>query len=70
MSKVKRVYSEKMPEFAVKAKELSEEISSYLNINTVTNVRVLYFKNILVFLASFSHNIGFRYKPHVPEVAT
>ena len=38
MSKVKRVYSEKMPEFAVKAKELSEEISSYLNINTVTNV--------------------------------
>ena len=41
MSKVKRVYSEKMPEFAVKAKELSEEISSYLNINTVTNVRVL-----------------------------
>ena len=41
MSKVKRVYSEKMPAFAVKAKELSEEISSYLNINTVDNVRVL-----------------------------
>ena len=38
---VKRVYSEKKPEFAVKAKELSEEISSYLNIDTVTNVRVL-----------------------------
>ena len=41
MSSVKRVYSEKKPEFAVKAKELSEEISSYLNINTITNVRVL-----------------------------
>ena len=41
MSNVKRVYSEKKPEFAVKAKELSEEISSYLNIDTVTNVRVL-----------------------------
>ncbi len=41
MSNVRRVYSEKMPAFAVKAKELSEEISSYLNINTVTNVRVL-----------------------------
>ncbi len=41
MSNVKRVYSEKMPAFAVKAKELSEEISSYLNISTVSNVRVL-----------------------------
>ena len=41
MSNVKRVYSEKKPEFAVKAKELKEEISSYLNIDTVTNVRVL-----------------------------
>ena len=41
MSNVKRVYSEKKTEFAVKAKELSEEISSYLNIDTVTNVRVL-----------------------------
>ena len=41
MSNVRRVYSEKMPAFAVKAKELSDEISSYLNINTVKNVRVL-----------------------------
>ena len=41
MSKVRRVYSEKMPAFAVKAKELSDEISNYLNINTVKNVRVL-----------------------------
>ena len=30
MSKVKRVYSEKMPEFAVKAKELSEAAISTL----------------------------------------
>ena len=41
MSNVRRVYSEKMPDFAVKAKELKEEIGSYLNIDTVTNVRVL-----------------------------
>ena len=41
MSKVKRVYVEKKPEFAVKAKELKHEISSYLGIKTVTNVRVL-----------------------------
>ncbi|MGN0380136.1 MAG: phosphoribosylformylglycinamidine synthase [Butyrivibrio sp.] len=41
MSSVKRVYSEKKPEFAVKAKELSEEISGYLGISTVTDVRVL-----------------------------
>ncbi|MGL5435572.1 MAG: phosphoribosylformylglycinamidine synthase, partial [Lachnospiraceae bacterium] len=38
---VKRIYVEKKPEFAVKAKELREEISSYLNLNTVTGVRVL-----------------------------
>ena len=41
MSNVRRVYSEKMPDFAVKARELSEEISSYLNIDKVKNVRVL-----------------------------
>ncbi len=41
MSNVRRVYSEKMPAFAVKAKELKEEIGSYLSIDTVTNVRVL-----------------------------
>ncbi len=38
---VRRVYVEKKPEFAVKAGELREEISSYLSIGTVTNVRVL-----------------------------
>lgn len=38
---VRRVYVEKKPEFAVKAGELREEISSYLSIDTVTNVRVL-----------------------------
>ena len=38
---VRRVYVEKKPEFAVKAGELREEISSYLSISTVTNVRVL-----------------------------
>lgn len=41
MSNVRRVYSEKKPEFAVKAKELAEEISSYLGIDSVTGVRVL-----------------------------
>lgn len=41
MSNVRRVYSEKKPEFAVKAKELGEEISSYLGIDSVKGVRVL-----------------------------
>ncbi len=41
MSKVKRVYVEKKTPYAVKAKELQEEISSYLGISTVTGVRVL-----------------------------
>ncbi len=40
MSKVKRVYVEKQTPYAVKAKELREEISSYLGINSVTGVRV------------------------------
>ncbi|MDY5577577.1 MAG: phosphoribosylformylglycinamidine synthase [Lachnospiraceae bacterium] len=41
MSKVKRVYVEKQIPYAVKAKELSEEIKSYLGIKAVSNVRVL-----------------------------
>ena len=41
MSNVRRVYVEKKPSFAVKAKELKQEISSYLGIQTVTNVREL-----------------------------
>ena len=41
MSNVRRVYVEKKPSFAVKAKELKHEISSYLGIQTVTNVREL-----------------------------
>ena len=38
---VRRVFVEKKPEFAVKAKELWEEIHSYLGMDTVTGVRVL-----------------------------
>ena len=41
MNNVRRVYVEKKPEFAVKAKELSAEIKGYLGISTVTGVRVL-----------------------------
>ena len=41
MSNVKRVYVEKKPAFAVQAKELKHEISSYLGIKSVTAVRVL-----------------------------
>ncbi len=41
MSGVRRVYVEKKPEFAVKAKELQAEIGSYLGISGVTGVRVL-----------------------------
>ena len=40
MSSVKRVYVEKKPDFAVQAKELKHEISSYLGIKTVTDVHV------------------------------
>ena len=38
---VKRVFVEKKPEFAVQARELCEEIESYLGIAGVTGVRVL-----------------------------
>ncbi|MCD8222202.1 MAG: phosphoribosylformylglycinamidine synthase [Clostridiales bacterium] len=38
---VKRVYVEKKSAFAVKAGELREEITSYLNLDSVTDVRVL-----------------------------
>ncbi|MDO4276061.1 MAG: phosphoribosylformylglycinamidine synthase [Eubacteriales bacterium] len=41
MSNVRRVYVEKKPAFAGKAKELKHEISSYLGIKGVTAVRVL-----------------------------
>ncbi|POP32480.1 phosphoribosylformylglycinamidine synthase [Lactonifactor longoviformis] len=41
MSNVRRVFVEKKPDFAVQAKELKHEISSYLGIRTVTGVRVL-----------------------------
>ena len=38
---VKRVFVEKKPEYAIKARELREEIASYLDITGVTGVRVL-----------------------------
>ena len=38
---VRRIYVEKKPEYAVKARELNAEIASYLGIGTVTGVRVL-----------------------------
>lgn len=41
MGNVKRIYVEKKPPFAVKAKELKEEIGSYLGITAVKDVRVL-----------------------------
>ena len=41
MSNVRRVYVEKKPAFAVQAKELKHEVSSYLGIKSVTAVRVL-----------------------------
>lgn len=39
MSKVRRVYVEKKAPYAVKAKEMKHEISSYLGIKTVTGLR-------------------------------
>ena len=41
MSKVKRVYVEKKQPYAIKAKELTEDIKGYLGINTLDAVRVL-----------------------------
>ncbi len=41
MGNVRRVYVEKKPDFAVAAKELKEEVSSYLGVPQVTGVRVL-----------------------------
>ncbi len=41
MSNVRRVYVEKKPDFAVKAKELKHEIKHYLGITTIEAVRVL-----------------------------
>ncbi len=38
---VQRIFVEKKPDFAVKARELKEEIRNYLGINTVSGVRVL-----------------------------
>ena len=41
MGNVKRIYVEKKEPFAVKARELREEIDSYLGISGVREVRVL-----------------------------
>ncbi|MDY5497838.1 MAG: phosphoribosylformylglycinamidine synthase [Anaerobutyricum sp.] len=41
MNRVKRLYVEKKPSYAVKAKELAEEIRAYLSIEDVSNVRIL-----------------------------
>ena len=41
MSSVRRVYVEKKAPYAVKARELADEIRGYLGIETVTDVRVL-----------------------------
>ena len=38
---VKRIFVEKKPDFAVKARELAGEMGSYLGVETVTGVRVL-----------------------------
>ena len=38
---VRRVYVEKKPEYAIKARELKNELENYLGISTVTGVRVL-----------------------------
>ncbi len=41
MSKVRRIYVEKKPPYAVRAKELKEELISYLGLTGLTGVRVL-----------------------------
>ena len=41
MSDVRRIYVEKKPPYAVRAKELKEELISYLGLTGLTKVRVL-----------------------------
>ena len=41
MTQVKRIYVEKKPEYAVAAQDLLNDIHSYLDIQSVTGVRVL-----------------------------
>ena len=41
MDKVRRVYAEKKPEYAVQARELLEEIRSYLGISGINSLRML-----------------------------
>ena len=41
MSQVKRLYVEKKSSYAVKAKELAEELKAYLSIEDVSDVREL-----------------------------
>ena len=41
MANVRRVYAEKKAAYAVRAEELMSEIKEYLNIQSVTGVRVL-----------------------------
>ena len=41
MGTVRRIYVEKKEPFAVKARELKEEVQNYLGITTVDKVRVL-----------------------------
>ena len=40
MGKVKRIYVEKKDSFAVKARELEEELKGYLKINGLEKVRI------------------------------
>ena len=53
MSNVRRVYVEKKPAYAVQAKELKHEISSYLGIKSATNVRVLIRYDVEIFQMKF-----------------
>ena len=46
MSNVRRVYVEKKPAYAVQAKELKHEISSYLGIKSVTGVRAVSYTHL------------------------
>ena len=43
---VKRIYVEKKPEYAVKARELEAEIASYLGIGTVSDVRAVSYTHL------------------------
>ena len=66
MSTVRRIYVEKKPEYAVKAKELFKDIKGYLGINSVTGVRYLIRYDVEIFQMIYLKRLARLYFPSLP----